>query len=173
MRIKIDDSFTIEQKNIIYSCLKDYKNKIDLGDKLLYLEIKNSGRLKTTAGNARTLFSKKAGIVKMNKRLFSSTAGIKEFTNTFTHELAHIIANFKEGKACGHNIQWKSLHRLLGGNAKTTHNYCVDHLKPVTKRFEYKCGCSIHRITKARHNKILRGSRFSCNSCKVYIKRVL
>ena len=170
MKITIDNSFTLEQKQVINDCLLNAKSKVDLSDKLLTLEIKNSGRLKTTAGNAQTNRNKKLGIIKMNKRLFSSTAGIKEFTNTFGHELAHILANVIKDKSCGHNYYWKYWHRELGGNAKVTHNYDVEHLRAKGKKFEYKCNCSTHKISTRRHNRILKGASYSCRNCKSTIK---
>ena len=173
MKITIDRSFNYEQRKIIQKCLDDVKSKLVIGDNLTLLEIKNSGRLKTTAGNARTVRNKKLGIIKMNKRLFSSTAGLTEFNNTFTHELAHILVNFIEGVNCSHNHKWKAMHKLLGGNAKTTHNYEVDHLRPKKNTYAYKCGCAAHKLSAVRHNKILRGASFSCKRCKVKIKRIV
>lgn len=173
MQITIDRSFNYGQRKIIQNSLDAAKNRLNIIPQLTVLEIKNSGRLKTTAGNAHTNRGKKLGIIKMNKRLFSSTAGLTEFNNTFTHELAHILVNFIEGKCQGHNHKWKAMHKLLGGNAKTTHSYDVSHLRPKRTTFAYKCNCATHKLSTLRHNKILRGSIFSCRSCKVDIKRIV
>ena len=172
MKILIDKNFTIAQRNVIDKYLHDAKTKLNLDGKIIKLEIKNSGRLKTSAGNATTSLNNKYGIIKMNKRLFNSTAGLKEFENTFSHELAHILANILNNAHCGHDSRWKNMHKLLGGNAKITHNYKVDHLRPVKREYDYKCNCRTFKLTSRRHNRILRGASYSCRLCGTKISKV-
>lgn len=166
MILTIDDTFSKNQKNVINEILENAKNQFNLTNKILVLDIKNCNRLKTTAGNAKSNIVNKTGIVSLNKRLFNSTAGINEFKDTFIHELSHIIANLLTGKRCGHDSYWKAIDLKLGGNNKVYHTYEVDHLKPVVKRFEYKCNCRVHKLTVNKHNKILNGAKFICTLCK-------
>lgn len=170
----IDDSFTLEQKSIIESNLKSALDSFKVNDKMIKLEINNSNRLKTTAGMATIKRSKKLGIISLNKKLFNTTAGIKEFENTFTHELAHIIANFLTGRQCGHDSYWKSIHKKLGGNGKRCHDYEVEHLKPKIKRHRYTCRCiKDHNISTRKHNKILKGAKYRCVKCYDEIKKAI
>ena len=171
MKIIIDKNFTLEQKRVIENCLELAKNKYDIQDKINVIEIINCGRLKTSGGNALTNRTQKYGKIKMNKRLFRTTVGINEFKNTFSHELSHIVANFLKGRQCGHNRYWQSVHKSLEGNGKRCHDYDVNHLKPKRKTYTYTCGCNTFELSSVRHNKILKGAKYSCKKCKQTIFR--
>jgi|13_taG_2_1085334.scaffolds.fasta_scaffold05866_6 SprT protein len=173
MKLQIDNTFNFEQRKVIDKYFEIAKEKFNIQDKIISIEIKNSGRLKTSAGNATIYRIKNCGIIKMNKRLFNSTVGIKEFENTFSHELAHVIANIIHNCNCGHDARWKRTHIALGGNAKRTHNYDVSHLRPTKNRFDYKCNCQIFKLSAVRHNKMQNGkAKYYCKKCKEYLKRV-
>lgn len=168
MKKSICPSFTVEQ----ISAIREILNRIDDAEFINSLTIKNSGKLKTSAGNATTNLMLKTGIIKMNKRLFETTCGIEEFKNTFSHELAHIVANLKHNIQCGHDYRWQNEHRKLGGDAKRCHTYEVNHLRPKRKTFTYKCACRKINLSAVRHNKILRGARFSCALCGETITKI-
>ena len=72
MKILIDKDFTIAQRNVIDKCLHDAKTKLNLDGKIIKLEIKNSGRLKTSAGNATTSLNKKYGISSLSAQTIGS-----------------------------------------------------------------------------------------------------
>jgi predicted SprT family Zn-dependent metalloprotease len=163
------NSFTKEQREVINEIL----SMADMPKSVRKLEIKNSGRLKTTAGQVQYNLLKGESILKMNKRLFNTTGTIEDFRNTFSHELAHVVANFKHHARCGHDYRWKREHKALGGTAKRCHTMEVEHLRPKTKKHSYKCDCSIYKLSTRRHNKVLRGqSVLSCRVCGAKLREV-
>lgn len=160
-------SFTTPQKDIINDVLTLSQSKWGSSNLLpTVLEIKANYRLRTTAGKAHTNRKENRAIIEMNYRLFNSTGTLENFENTFKHELAHIYANFLYGVNCNHNKKWQGIFKQLGGNGERCHTMEVNHLRPKVKRYSYACGCTTHRLSKTRHNRIInKNAKYSCKLC--------
>ena len=83
-------------------------------------------------------------------------------SRTIPHEVGHLIA-FKQYKSRGHSPVWKGVMRTLGVSATRCHNY---NMTNVVEQFTFKCDCKPHRLSKIIRNKIRRGQRRYCKTCK-------
>lgn len=103
--------------------------------------------------------------------------------DTVVHEFAHAVVNYKypRGYRNGsykrimpHGKEFKAVCSHFGNDGKATSSTFSDStsIKKVNKqaRFTYKCGCQTHEITKTRHNKILRGAKYTCKTCRTHLK---
>jgi len=93
-----------------------------------------------------------------------------DFENTVIHEYAHLVTRklFPRAKQ-SHGPEFKSVMRRMGGQPNTYHSYNVDSVvKRKTKtRYEVKCGCSKHWVTKrvAEMTRLVKNPIF-CKLCK-------
>ena len=89
---------------------------------------------------------------------------------TVPHEVAHYVVDmlYNAGRVRPHGAEWQQVMLSLGAEPKATGNYDLSGI-PVRqqKRYSYQCNCMTHRISSARHNKILRGkAQYYCRNCK-------
>ena len=181
MKLNIDSTFTPEQLSVMHKCIYNAERKLathyhvkavdKIAETFQTLEITNNGRMRSTAGTALTNRVLKHGTIKMNKRLFSTSGTIKDFENTFLHELAHLYVNFLHQKQCGHNNEWRRFFKLIGGDGNRCHNMFTDHLKAKRTKYVYECKCPnlsrIHHLSQVRHNKIQNKQyRYRCAKCR-------
>lgn len=88
---------------------------------------------------------------------------------TIPHEVAHYVTDVLYGlhRVRPHGVEWQAVMRSLGVEPRTTGDYDLTGV-PVRRqrRFDYACGCAIHRLTTQRHNKAQRGDAFyRCRHC--------
>jgi SprT protein len=74
--------------------------------------------------------------------------------------------------AWGHGRYWKSVMlTVFNVDPTRTHSYDISAVK--TKKYEmftYKCQCRTHKMTKIRHNRVMRNTqRYFCNYCKTLL----
>ena len=167
MKIDVCMSFTPAQKAIMAEVLQGIYH-----EDLRMIEVINNGRMRSTAGTATLNRIAEVGTINMNKRLFLTTGTNDDFRNTFTHELAHILANVKHKANCGHDYRWKREHKALGGSGKRCHDMEVNHLKAKRKKFKYKCDCNTYEVGIRRHNKMRSGIHYRCKLCKGRLEHV-
>ena len=108
-------------------------------------------------------------IIRYNPYLFSKYFDDNVAT-TVPHEVAHYVVDMLYGAARvkPHGIEWQQVMLSLGAEPMVTGNYDMSGI-PVRRqqRHTYRCACTLHRISAARHNKILRGqARYYCRNCK-------
>lgn len=94
--------------------------------------------------------------------------------NTVPHEVAHYVDDevygnkYVNGRRQSHGPRWKYIMRMVYGlNPDRCHSY--DTSVTLTKkqsRHEYTCGCRTHMVSTTIHNKILRGQRRICLTCR-------
>ena len=108
-------------------------------------------------------------VIRYNPYIFA-----KNFTDniatTVPHEVAHYVVDmlYGAGRVKPHGYEWQQVMLSLGAEPKATGNYDLSGI-PVRqqKRYSYQCNCMTHRISSARHNKILRGkAQYYCRNCK-------
>jgi SprT protein len=89
---------------------------------------------------------------------------------TVPHEVAHYATDllFGLGNIRPHGPEWQALMSALGGTPVATARYDLTGI-PVRRqrRFGYRCGCSTHRLSTRRHNRIQQGrAAYLCRRCK-------
>ncbi|MBX8556997.1 SprT-like domain-containing protein [Pseudomonas cichorii] len=91
---------------------------------------------------------------------------LKEYLDQICpHEVAHYIARSKWGRGIkSHGVEWKSVmvdvFNLAPDRCHTMNTSNVESFP-----FVYRCACMEHPFSKRKHNRILRGAVYKCNSC--------
>ena len=88
---------------------------------------------------------------------------------TVPHEVAHYATDMLYGlhRVRPHGAEWQAVMRSLGAEPRVSAAYDLSGI-PVRRqrRFDYVCGCSAHRLTAQRHNKVHRGEvGYRCRRC--------
>ena len=88
---------------------------------------------------------------------------------TVPHEVAHYVTDMLYGwhRVRPHGVEWQTVMRALGVEPRACGDYDLSGV-PVRRqrRFTYACGCTTHRLTTQRHNKIHRGTAgYRCRHC--------
>jgi SprT protein len=86
------------------------------------------------------------------------------------HEVAHYVqrAVYGYGTVKPHGKEWKFvMRRVYNLVPDRCHSYDTSVTTTRTrKRFDYSCGCTIHKISSIVHNRIQSGKkRYTCRSC--------
>lgn len=88
------------------------------------------------------------------------------------HEVAHYIAGCKWGQGIRpHGVEWKSV-MVDVFNLAPDRCHTMDTTSVEKVPFVYRCECKEHRISMRKHNKILRGGKYRCNTCRKHIAYV-
>jgi SprT protein len=91
------------------------------------------------------------------------------FDETIRHEIAHLIA-FKVYPRLkqAHGPEFRSVCQALGGSGRTFHSYDISSVRSgrTYNRFEGKCACMTHGVTKATADKIKKYNQTTCRRCK-------
>lgn len=87
--------------------------------------------------------------------------------STVPHEVAHYLAYRLHGRQIRpHGPEWQALMHTLGADPSRCHDYDVSDLHARRLRYyTYRCGCSEHRLSSIRHNKVQAGTRYLCRRC--------
>ncbi len=114
-------------------------------------------------------------IIRYNPYIFAKYFNDNLLT-TVPHEVAHYVVDmlYNAGKVRPHGAEWQRVMLSLGAEPKATGNYDLSGI-PVRqqKRHAYQCDCMTHRISTARHNKIIRGkAHYYCRNCRSSLKPV-
>jgi len=89
------------------------------------------------------------------------------------HEVAHLVCDRVYGPSvASHGSEWGSVMRALGiSNPERCHSYKTTPARTI-RRIEYRCSCRTHHVSSIKHGRILKGVRYTCNSCKSGIEQV-
>ena len=106
---------------------------------------KVSARMTRAAGNARPA----TGEIKLSLAFFEDRSNFeKDFRNTVTHEIAHILApSFREPgrRRDPHGPRWRAMHRRLGGTGERCHELELADgytaRRSARKSVPCPCGC--------------------------------
>ncbi len=83
------------------------------------------------------------------------------------HEVAHLVARTLHGpRIRPHGAEWRAVMTDLGAEPVRCHAFDTSE-EPIRRlsRFDYRCGCRVHRLTSIRHNRAMRGAIYRCRSC--------
>lgn len=88
---------------------------------------------------------------------------------TIPHEVAHYATDVMYGlrNVRPHGAEWRTIMQLLGADPAVTCRYDLSGI-PLRRqqRFRYRCACSTHAISTARHNRVSSGrARYFCKHC--------
>jgi len=128
------------------------------------------------AGDACYKWLQKQMIVRLHDKALEYY-GDAYINRTVVHEFAHIIVFCNFPKAKAHGREFKMLMRVFGSDGTRCHSYDLRSIVPhkvrkTAQRFEYKCKCSRHELSALRHNRILKGSVYTCKRCNTDLVRV-
>jgi predicted SprT family Zn-dependent metalloprotease len=115
-------------------------NYLHFGGVLPPIELRFSGRLKTTGGQ---FFRKPAKLIQVSTRYLELANAWEEIRDTLGHELVHYWLDF-QGEPCGHTPAFRRKLRECGFNR-------YSRLKPAGARYQYvcaSCGTVYHRRRK-------------------------
>ena len=113
------------------------------------LRVEWNSRLKTAAGRA----DYRQKLISLNPRLVEHPA---EIDRTLRHELAHILAQFREKsrrRISPHGAEWQQACRDLGIAGEKRCHTLPFPAKPCAARFIYQCpncGRNFHRVRKIK-----------------------
>lgn len=94
--------------------------------------------------------------------------------NTVPHEVAHLVQYTmpswpKDRKNNPpHGQYWKKVMRDFGVKADRCHSLAMPKTRNQV-RYPYHCGCRTHAISSTIHNRIQKGRKYQCLSCKVWL----
>jgi SprT protein len=99
-------------------------------------------------------------------------ANLEKFiTRTVPHEVAHVVDRRLNGSS-SHGPRWKKIMKDFGVPAARCHSYSKGVVKTrELKRFAYRCECRTHSLTSILHNRMCRGQRRWCKTCKHDLER--
>lgn len=124
---------------------------------------------------------KKAGVAYYRTRVIELNSDYchngsldKMINQTLPHELAHIISFELYGlNGCGHKLGWKRVMRVMDVPPIRCHAYSIVGVKirrRNTQQYHYTCNCKSHMVSATIHNRIVRGSQYTCRHCRTIIK---
>jgi SprT protein len=108
-------------------------------------------------------------VIRYNPYLFAKYFD-DNINTTVPHEVAHYVVDILYGahRVRPHGTEWQQVMLALGAEPSVTGKYDLSGI-PVRRqqRHSYRCACTMHKISTARHNKIQRGkARYYCRNCK-------
>lgn len=118
--------------------------------------------------NSPTAGKSRGRRIYLNRDLLRSHTA-EQIYDTLPHELAHCIVRYTHYHRCKpHGAEWQDVMQLLGREPTVCHRMEQPNLKrKKQKRHAYECGCTIHRVTTAKHHKmVIKGQVRRCNRCK-------
>lgn len=119
----------------------------------------------TTKGKAAGRAWKNGSKVEFNTIIAkNATETNQDFTNTISHELAHIVQYALNPQSKPHGVEFKKIHRSLGGTGETYHQYSVQGVTGLrtVKRYSWVCDCKTHEVTAHKNKKMLGGMQWGC-----------
>lgn len=117
------------------------------------ISIKWSNRFVTTLGQVTYL--RRSGppvqvtdkVVTLNGRFFDKVENHREFEDTFTHELAHIVdASMSSRSKRRHSYRWKAIHQKMGGSgqARASNKGVVIVRQKAKRLIRFECDACGH-----------------------------
>lgn len=87
----------------------------------------------------------------------------KDFPSTVIHEFAHIVQHYLDPRSQAHGTLWQEVMSLFGQPAKRCHSYQTASVARVAAI--YSCKCRVHEVSGKMHNRILKGTTYTCLDC--------
>lgn len=117
-------------------------------------------------------------LLEENPELYIKEIVLHEYVHSVIHQIYPDNINYKIGKKVKpHGREFKDMCELLGADSSAQTDSFKDSkvLKERLDRdahnyFNYDCSCMTHKISKIKHNKILKGNKYKCGDCgeKIY-----
>ena len=112
-------------------------------------------------------------VIRYNPYIFAKYFA-DNIATTVPHEVAHYVVDmlYGAGRVKPHGYEWQQVMLSLGVEPRATGDYDLSGV-PVRRqqRHSYRCACTLHSISTARHNRILRGkARYYCRKCNTTLR---
>lgn len=93
---------------------------------------------------------------------------------TLPHEVAHLVVYRLFGRQIRpHGPQWRAVMTFFGAPPERCHRYDLTGVSTRSvRRYDYRCGCRVHRLSSIRHNRIGAGGVYLCRHCGEALTRV-
>jgi SprT protein len=112
--------------------------------------------------------NKSRRVIRFNPYIFAKYFS-ENLATTVPHEVAHYLVDvlYSMRSTQPHGKEWKSMMAIFGADASVTCNFDLAGLPTRHyQRFDYSCSCRTHELTRIRHNRVLKGTRYHCRRCK-------
>ncbi|MCK5641679.1 MAG: SprT-like domain-containing protein [Gammaproteobacteria bacterium] len=114
-----------------------------------------------SAGQAKYIYATRKCTIRLNMGFIKHNFD-EMLSQTFPHEVAHVMAVIKYGRAAkGHGAHWKEMMAKLGKRPDRLHRMDCSAV------YEHKvyCDCQTHPVSKIMWNKVNRGAQRTCRKC--------
>ncbi|MCG7874030.1 MAG: SprT-like domain-containing protein [Candidatus Thiodiazotropha lotti] len=93
--------------------------------------------------------------------------GEKFLEQTVPHEVAHLLARRLYGQSIKpHGSEWRSIMSYFNVPANRCHSFDTSQSAARSMRyFDYHCLCRQHKLSAIRHNRIISGVTYLCQTC--------
>lgn len=100
----------------------------------------------------------------------NATEAGQDFNNTVSHEVAHLVQFKLYPRSKPHGVEFKRIHRMLGGTGDTYHRYSVQGVTGLRKKYQWVCDCRTHEVGEVKNKRMMTGFelgiKFRCSGCK-------
>lgn len=155
------------QQEQVIAATEDYINQASIKLDYKFSSIPVVFDLKGRAAGMYKI-KKSQRFIRYNPYLFAKYFS-DNMTTTVPHEVAHYIVDVLYGmrNTLPHGKEWKAIMAIFNADASVTCQFDLDGVPTKNyHRFNYSCLCRTHKLTRIRHNRVLKGMRYSCRSCK-------
>jgi len=130
----------------------------------------------------------KSNMIKLNINYLNSKYQDDMITETLYHEYGHLVNSyllrtnnypdkrydsFFKSRVKPHGKEWKFLMNVMNMSDSVTHDYDKIEIEieneRMYNRITYVCLCNEWEETKSSHNKMRRGVKYFCQSCKSHL----
>lgn len=119
--------------------------------------------------------SNKVSHLRLNPNLLNELKEVY-INEVYVHEFAHAcvrtyIGHYRNGRrVMPHGPDFKNFCRAFGISGRATTNIAsnsktLKEKKKTKSLYPYECGCMLHEVSTIKHNRMRRGSTYTCRRC--------
>lgn len=158
------------KKSDIYPVVETICKQLNIEPLAKLIRIDFNDRLIVTAGQAFTTTGNKIKHIQFSPAIFSQFT-LTERLKIITHEVCHVVAEYKHKNIKPHGKEWKNLMILLGYNPDRCFDLSSTGWRNHPYMFETLCCCGHQFVTKRTFNKLERFG-WICPKCHYHIDKL-